>query len=156
MEHKFEVDAECPDCRGRGLYVGMGERDGAGIVCSRCKGAGHRLLTLTYRDFEGRKVPKDVTRVYACNPGIVTAPSVVPGGVPTQAWLDDEKAPSLPGREMRAHTCPAWWYQTADYAKKPDWKECNESLGGTFSRCPSFANKAACWERWDREHGVKP
>jgi hypothetical protein len=68
-----------------------------------------------------------------------------------EAWLDGKPFPSK--SEMRQFTCPCWWYQTADYKKKPAWDEC--LYVGMFSQCSHFANKQSCWERWDREFGLK-
>lgn len=56
---------------------------------------------------------------------------------------------SQQGEKMRKFTCPAWWYQSVDYEKKPDWEEC---IGmGSFSNCKHFKNKDFCWERFDKE-----
>jgi len=151
-EHTFKREVECEACEGTGLYVGMAERDGAAVVCHRCAGHGSRILTVTYRDFEGRRQRNGVRRVYRTNPGICIGEGngcqlTDFGGVPYQEWLDSERFPE--GTEDRAHTCPAWFYQSADYEKKPDWDECMDSLGGTFSTCPHFETKAKCWERFD-------
>jgi hypothetical protein len=50
---------------------------------------------------------------------------------------------------MRKYTCPAWWYQSADYKKKPNWKECLAC--GSFSSCKHFSIKQNCWDRFDKE-----
>ena len=55
----------------------------------------------------------------------------------------------LRGSEDRKSTCPAWWFQRADYGLKPRWDECKL---GSFTACPSFKDKGACWARWDREN----
>jgi len=54
-------------------------------------------------------------------------------------------------RKMRNYTCPAWWYQIADYKRKPDWDEC--LILGSFSSCAHFSKKEKCWEKWDKENG---
>jgi hypothetical protein len=51
---------------------------------------------------------------------------------------------------MRNYTCPAWWYQSADYTKKPEWEECIAC--GSFSECKNFSNKEKCWEKFDAEN----
>lgn len=153
-EHVLEFDCECEDCSATGLYQGMGERNGAAIVCYHCDGTGKVHRKLTYRDFEGRKRKDGIRRIYQTNPGIGIGEGngyVLEdfGGMPYEAWL--EGCSFGPGMEDRKHTCPAWFYQSADYKKKPDWHECLDSLGGTFSQCPHFCNKSACWQRWDKE-----
>ena len=70
------------------------------------------------------------------------------GGIPHADW---EKGSGFArGTEDRAHTCPAWWWQMVDYKRKPRWDECLAYRA--FSSCKHFANKAACWERHDREY----
>ena len=159
MEYKdgmntFEYDCMCESCNGSGLYIGMAEKDGAAIVCHSCKGEGHKHVVIRYRSPETRKRNMHAKRVYAANPGIgmgegngYTLEDF--GGMPYQDWLDGKPFPKE--SENRKHTCPVWWYQCADYKKKPDWETC--SLGVSFSRCKHFDNKAACWARWDKEIG---
>jgi len=152
--HTLEVDVECTSCGGTGLYVGLGERDGAAVVCSRCHGTGCARLVVTYTDFKSRKKRDDVRRVYRANPGIVIGEGNdltldMFGGMDYEQWEAGEKFPE--GSEDRLHTCPAWWYQSADYEKQPEWHECRAC--GLFSSCTHFDNKAECWERWDHEYG---
>lgn len=150
--HKLEFDTKCSACRATGLYVGMAERDGAAVICSRCKGTGCHRLVIKYEDFEGRKPRERVERVYRTNPGICIANGNGYtledfGGIPYEAWVAGEGFP--PGTENRRSTCPAWFYQCADDSKKPDWEECLPC--GAFSSCKQFPNKHRCWERWDKE-----
>ena len=141
---------QCAECKGTGLYVGFAERDGAGVVCQSCKGSGRRQMKVEYKEFTQRLQRTDVTHVYRTNPGIVVdAGKTVSGGVSIREWEADPTSCEQPGKEMRQHTCPAWWYQSADYSKKPDWKEC---MGvGAFADCRQFPDKASCWQRWDKE-----
>jgi hypothetical protein len=106
-----------------------------------------------YEPFVDRAEPSGVVRVYEVNPGIVIGTGNGHkledfGGMPVKQWK-----PGLrfePGRENRKFTCPAWWYQSANYKLKPEWDECNETLGGSFSNCKHFCNKAKCWARFDK------
>ena len=155
-EHRFEYDARCGACRGTGIYVGMAERAGAGVVCHKCKGTGAVHCIVEWDDAPPQPIVRDdILRVLRANPGIVIGEDEMQGlrladfgGLPYAAWLRGEPFP--PGSEMRRFTCPAWWYQLADYKRKPDWDECIPA--GSFSRCKHFPNKAACWARWDAEH----
>lgn len=151
VKKHLEIVMECGACSGTGLYVGMAERDGAAVVCHQCDGTGRYVFKQSYNEFEGRQKRKEIKRVYRTNPGIcVNGTGAVPGGVSYKDWVDDPKSVNKPGTEMREHVCPAWWYQGADYKKKPNWKEC---IGmGTFSSCKSFPNKGECWKRWDKEN----
>ena len=155
MTKVIELDEKCKECHGTGLYVGMGERDGFAVVCYNCKGTGCHHFRYEYEDFTNRIIRDGIARILQTNPGICVGLGENNqygysdfGGMPYKDWLDGK--PFTPGMEMRRFTCPAWWYQTADYKKKPTWCEC--MLGRSFCNCPSFNNKETCWERWDKEN----
>ena len=156
-ERVIEYKCRCEVCHGTGIYVGMAERDGSGIVCHSCKGSGYQEKTITYHDFDGRIRRGDVLRVFQSNPGIAVGKSKERGltlrafgGMPYKDWNSGKPFPL--GSEMREFTCPAWWYQGVDYEMKPDWDEC---LGcGAFSSCDNFSTKSECWKRWDSEHAT--
>jgi hypothetical protein len=161
MKKIIEHDEKCKACDGTGIYVGMAERDGAGVVCRKCEGTGCFHYKYEYEEFTGRKDRIGVEQVYQTNPGIVVGKGKGKfelsdfGGIPYRQWLDNEVFPA--GSEMREFTCPCWWYQSADYSKKPDWEECWSSLGSSFSQCKYFGEKEKCWVRWDEEIGsLKP
>lgn len=154
--HRIEVDAECTTCKGTGLYVGMGERCGAAVVCHQCKGTGCHKRVIEWDDFEQRKERDDVRRVLKTNPGICVGEDKEKGplledfgGMPYEDWLEGKPFP--PKSEMRQFCCPAWWYQSEAYGKKPKWDEC--IAVGTFASCKQFCNKEQCWKRWDEEFG---
>ena len=154
-EHSFTYTCECEACKGTGLYVGLAERTGAAVVCHDCSGTGARTVTLHWKDFTERKRRPNVIRVFEVNPGIVIGASVQSGlkdfgGMPYDDWLQGKPFP--PQSEDREHTCPAWWYQTADYTRKPDWKKCWAC--NTFSKCSHFGTKDACWRQCDCEFGT--
>lgn len=152
--HKIEYDCQCKACKGTGLYVGLAEHDGFAVVCHRCDGTGKRHEIIEYDDFDGKEKRKGVIKVLETNPGIVAGVNPEQGftlenfgGMPYEDWL---KGKPFPARsEMRQFTCPAWWYQSADYEKKPDWDWCRAC--GSFSGCKHFATKEKCWERFDKE-----
>ncbi len=157
--HKIEIKAECDKCGGTGLYSGMGESDEVAVVCHRCKGTGERLIVIEYKDFTGRKERPGTLRVIEWNPGIKVggiksgeSPPNEFGGMDYDTWKVGMSF--LPGMEMRKYTCPSWWYQGANYKKKPDWN-CCPGVGRKFSSCTYFDCKASCWTRWDEEHGRK-
>ena len=155
MKKLLEYKRECESCGGVGIYIGLAERDGAGVVCHSCKGTGCINIKEEYNTFEGRKKSHKVKRVYRVNPGIVIGDNAIVkledfGGIPYEDWLKNGEFPRV--SEDRKHTCPAWFYQSADIDKKPDWKECNCS--NTFSSCSHFKDKEKCWERWDKQFNV--
>ena len=152
MHHKLDWTQECKSCKGTGLYVGMAEKDGAAVVCHGCKGTGESKHTIEYDDFTGLKIKETVIRVYETNAGIgigagdgFTLKEF--GGMCYEDWLKGHKFP--PKSEMRKYTCPAWWYQSVDYDKKPDWCEC---FGSFFKDCRLFKDKDKCWDKWDEKY----
>jgi hypothetical protein len=151
---RIELDVKCPDCGGTGLYVGMGEKIGAAIVCYKCNGTGKYHFVYQYEKFIKREDKTGIKRVYKCNPGICIGENDKIrledfGGVDYTQWIKNGKFPEK--SEDRKYTCPAWWYQTSDYKKKPDWNECLPC--GSFSNCDHFIDKAQCWDRFDKEQG---
>jgi len=155
----IKLKVVCPACKGTGIYVGMAEKDGAGVICYKCEGTGCYEYEYKYKEFAGRKKIKGIKRVFAGNPGIGIGEGNGYklkdfGGMPFKEWEEGKPFPEK--SEMRKFTCPAWFYQTVDYKKKPDWKECWETLGSTFSHCPYFKHKEKCWERWDKEQKDTP
>ena len=157
MKKVIEFDEKCQACDGTGLYCGMGERDGAAVVCHNCKGTGRYKFRHEYEEFSARVDRPEIKRVYQTNPGITMGVGAGCqlkdfGGLSLKEWQDGK--PFGPGTENRNYTCPCWWYQSADYRLKPEWKECLP-LGGPFYDCPKFSNKAQCWKRWDEENAPK-
>ena len=148
---KVELEAVCKTCTGTGLYVGIAEQGGDAVVCHTCKGSGCNKIEIEYEPFHNRQDPSsEITRIYQTGVGVISHPDFTSGGVSVQEWQADSSSARRAGAEMRSHTCPAWWYQTADYSKKPNWDEC--AWGGSFSQCRYFPEKAGCWERFDREN----
>ena len=155
MKKTIEFDEMCKSCSGTGLYIGIAERDGAAVVCRKCKGTGCFHFKHEYEPFtERRESESTIRQVYETNPGICIGTGENGeyrlgdfGGMPYQDWLDG-KGFAI-GMENRRSTCPAWWYQSANYNLKPSWEECNF---GMFSGCKHFSNKHQCWQRWDLEN----
>lgn len=151
---KIDFYEKCKYCSGTGLYVGMGERDGAVVVCSRCGGTGKFHFVHEYEEFTHREEKEGVKRVYQANPGILIGEKEGVckledfGGMSYKEWKKGKQFEL--GMEDRKHTCPAWYYQSADYNKKPEWDEC--CWGVAFSKCAYFPNKEACWKRFDKEN----
>ena len=156
MKKKIEVNQKCQACDGTGLYKGLGEGDGIAVVCNHCRGKGSYKFVHTYEEAGPRTLQKNVLRVIQSNPGIKAGEGnncTIEdfGGVSYKEWLNTGEFPE--GTEMRKFVCPAWWYQSVDYEKKPRWDEC---IGiGVFSQCSQFSSKQACWKKWDAEHKTK-
>lgn len=65
-QEKIIVKAQCGDCGGSGIYVGVACHDGAGMVCRNCDGKG--FVEISYTPFDSRKKRDDVTRVFGYKP----------------------------------------------------------------------------------------
>lgn len=149
----IEFDQVCKSCKGTGLYIGMGERDGSAVVCHTCSGTGCHHFKHEYEEFTGRKQSENVKRVFEANPGICIGENKGKlslsdfGGMPFDDWSEGKPFPA--GSENRKYTCPAWWYQSTNYDPKPDWPEC--IVCGSFSSCYKFDKKHECWEKFDKQ-----
>lgn len=156
---RIEIEYECKDCDGTGLYVGMAEHDGAAVVCRICKGSGKAIHVFEYEEFSGKKTRGDeVKRVYETNPGIAIGENAKIkledfGGMTYSDWLSGVKFTRY--MEDRKFTCPKWWYQCVKNDLQPKWDKCDENIGRRFSDCPRFGDKSLCWARFDKENPVK-
>ena len=152
--HIIEFDRKCQFCDGTGLCVGRNERDGAAVVCYKCKGTGCEHVFIEYDDFQGRIKAEGIERVFLANRGIMIWKGNGKyklsdfGGMSIEEWESGKKF--APGMETRNYACPAWYYRIADPKKAPDWHEC--SISGNFKNCPKYKTKGECWERWDKEN----
>lgn len=72
----MEVIAECSACRGTGIYRGMAEPPGIGVVCLKCNGEG--FVKLEYKPFTGRRMKTDVHTICRSR-GSFIATGVGPG-----------------------------------------------------------------------------
>lgn len=157
--HRIEFNEKCKSCNGTGLYSGIAEDKNSAVVCYKCKGLGCFHFVHEYEDFEGLEVTNKIVHVYEVNPGIKVGNGNGYkysdfGGMSYSDWLAGKKF--KPGMENRKFTCPAWWYQSADYKQKPSWDDDERQCGwGSFSACKFFDRKDGCWQKWDREFGNK-
>jgi len=152
--HVIVYDQKCKACNGTGLYIGLAERDGAAIVCHVCGGTGKHHVKIEYEDFIARLPHRKAEHVFQCNPGICIGRGTLEeyklsdfGGMSYQDWLNGKAFER--GMENRLFTCPAWWYQSADYELKPKWDECCGCC--RFAGCKHFKKKDECWKRFDKE-----
>jgi hypothetical protein len=140
------IEIECSSCGGTGLYIGFAESEGAAVVCKMCDGTGKTLMS--YKPFVKRNPPSNkIWKVFQTNIGYGLNKNSQ-GGMPIEDWNANKPFPK--GSEDREHVCPAWYYQSADYKKKPSWVECQCNA---FVDCRHFSNKDGCWKRWDKEFG---
>jgi hypothetical protein len=155
MSKEITIEIECPSCSGTGIYMGMGEKEGASILCHTCKGTGKS--TYTYNPFTGRKIHDRASRVYlrgygyCISTGITQFKGVGPidmskEGVSYQEFLDG-KMPT----HIEKLACPMMTDQGACHDKKGFVNICEEKNGGWFSvlsSCKYQCKKGECWDRF--------
>ena len=158
-EKKIEMQIECPDCDGTGLYCGMGEGNGAAVVCRTCKGKGEKAFQYLYNEFTGRKSRTDVQRVYLSGMGykIGTGKINFKNGI-GEIDMDKEGvsyAEFLAGK-MPTHIkklgCPMSVDQGACHGIKGFVDKCEELNGGwigLITDCKHQPNKMECWKRFE-------
>lgn len=69
---KTHVQAECEACDATGIYRGMAESEGVGVICLVCKGTG--AVKIEYTPFTARKRRKDVRQVYRSAGNFIAGP----------------------------------------------------------------------------------
>ena len=143
-----KIKIQCPECKGTGIYVGMAEHDGYGVVCHKCYGKG--WIIFEYNEFTKRSRRQGITMVLKRNPGICVGKRIGFnfGGMPYKDWFNDKPFPK--GSEMRQFTCPYWW--TAQEFKL---EKCMQDAGAAYSSCAHFANKELCWQEYDKIKGIR-
>ena len=148
---KIEMEIECQDCEGTGIYVGMAEKEGAAVVCTKCKGSGKYLYKFKYNEFTGRKKRKDVNRVYLNGYGYVIIPHDIyfenigridmsKEGVSYQEFLNGK----IP-KHIEKLACPMQADQGACHDIKGFTDKCN---WGRLSNCEHQKTKEECWKRF--------
>lgn len=155
---EIKMKIECPYCEGTGVYVGMGERDGAAVVCIRCEGTGSYEYKYQYNEFAGRKKRKDVTRVFLSGYGYCVGVTevILDNGVRVDFSKEGITYEEFLGGKMPKHIkhlgCPMSADQSACHDIKGFTDVCNNLNGGWLSHIPSCRcdDKAKCWERFER------
>lgn len=141
---QVSVSAVCTACKGTGLYVGFGERDGAVTVTSPVPS--QREHTVTYEPFVSRADPPEgKTRVHVARGyGLSEQHPLCDGGMPIEAW---EPGVVVPADEKLY--CP-FLYTNQKWCAHPDpkWGGMPGGIGSWVSDCPLWSQKAECWERY--------
>jgi hypothetical protein len=141
---KNTVSIECKACNATGLYVGMAERNGSAVVCTRCKGTGKD--TIEFVPFVGRKPNPKVTRVHVTR-GYVLSP-LIPGigGLPIEEW---QPGAIIPADETLY--CPFLYTNQKYCARRDDKGNTPVGFGSNISSCRYWDHKATCWAKFHEE-----
>lgn len=160
MKKKIKMDIECQSCDGTGVYVGMGEREGASVICRICEGTGKENFVFEYNDFKGRKKRKGIKRVYLSGMGYCIAPKKIKfekqgeidltkEGVSYKEFLLGQKP-----KPIKSLGCPMMSDQSACHDIKGFVDECNKLNGKWINYIPDCKHqckKSECWERFEQK-----
>jgi hypothetical protein len=160
---QIKLKIKCQSCNGTGIYVGMGERDGAGVVCYTCKGTGCQNYKFEYEDFENRVKRDDIKRVFLTGYGycIGTKPITLSNGVfvdfskegvSYQEFLEDK----MP-KHIKQMGCPMRADQGACHEIKGFVDRCDKINSGYVNHIPSCkcSDKLYCWEIFENPKLLK-
>ena len=147
-----EWSQECHSCHGTGVYRGMGEGDGAAVVCITCKGTGKEEVRHRFQEFTGRKINPDVRRVYRTGAGIKLQAELVARGSLLRGVA---KGPGIRQRQRKGNP--------GIRMPRPVVSRPGQNLGNRtemdgmrqrpiLPEMPELRTKGKCWERWDQEH----
>jgi len=151
---------ECKSCSGTGVYQGMAEGHGCGVVCTTCKGSGAFEYTFTYNEFKGKRTKDGISRVYKSGYGYKIGLGKI-NFVGIGEIDMDKKGVSytefLSG-QMPAHIqelcCPMLADQGACHAIDGFVQQCKKLDGrgwiGHIPNCNYASKKSLCWDRFTR------
>jgi hypothetical protein len=154
---KIEMEIECQACKGSGVYTGMGEREGAAVVCHKCDGTGAYQYKFSYNEFTGRKQRDDVARVYKSGYGyVISTGNVKFGDVDIDMDKEGVSYQEFMNGHMPKHSesiaCPMLADQGLCHKIPGFVDECMELNGGwvgQISSCKNQCNKRDCWKRFN-------
>ena len=154
---KRQIEIECRQCKGTGLYKGTCEQHGAAVVCCSCKGTGH--VTMEYTPWGGElKARDDVQRVFESSHGFILSAKDEKNddgqivhfsqyGCTYREWLSGVKP-----RPVEELICPCRYNQS----KATNMFGCTHKLqqGFKISSCSEYEHKAECWEKFNAQQAA--
>ena len=156
---KIKLKIECKSCGGTGVYQGIGEMDGAGVVCYSCNGTGCQNYVFDYEKFTKRKTTRKVKRVFLSGYGYCVG--IKPITLDSGIYVDFSKEgvsykDFLNGKQpqhIKTMVCPLLADQGACHSIKGFHDKCVELNGGcigVITSCKYSMNKNECWERFKK------
>jgi hypothetical protein len=154
----FRVETECDSCDGTGIYRGMAEGDGVGVVCRKCNGTGKHIFKHHYTEFTGKKRRKDVERVYLPSRfklglGVIDFKDIGEIDMDKQGVSYDEFCKGERPTYIKEIECPMMADQGACHKVEGFVDECNNlglRFGMIISGCKNHCNRKSCWERFEK------
>ncbi len=151
-------NVECPACGGTGIYSGIAEGEGVGVVCYKCYGTGMFEYEYKYTPFTGRKHKSGIKRVYKSGSRFKLGLGKIDFDGAGVIDMDKEgisydeflihKLPEY----IKRLDCPMSANQGACHKVSGFVNCCNELNGGwinLISSCKMQPKKADCWKRFD-------
>lgn len=157
---EINLEIECQSCDGTGVYVGMGERDGAAVVCYICEGTGCQKYHFTYVPFTKRKINEKAERVFIKGYGycVGTKPITLSNGTFVDFSKEGVSYKEFLSGKMPKHIkhmgCPMMADRGACQNKKGFVAKCNKKNDGYLNHIPSckYKDKVKCWERFENQN----
>lgn len=160
---EIKLKIQCKSCEGTGIYTGMGEKDGAGVICHTCDGSGCQDYSFKYKDFKGRVKCENIKRVYLRGYGYCITPKLLTfdsgitidmtkEGVSYSEFLEGK----LP-KHIKNLVCPMSADQGACHNIKGFTDRCNLLNGSWLSYIPSCKckDKLRCWKVFENPKLIK-
>jgi hypothetical protein len=160
MNSEIKMNVNCPHCGGTGIYSGMSESDGVGVVCHYCKGTGCFEYKYKYTLFNGIKKRSNIKRVY--RPGSMYTLGLGKINIEGVGEIDMDKegvsySEFLEGKEpkyIETLQCPMSYCQHECHEIEGFVEECNNLNGSYinyFPDCKHQSKKSECWERFNKK-----
>jgi hypothetical protein len=155
--NKIELEIECQSCGGTGVYSGMGEGKGAGVVCYVCEGTGAYDYVFEYSDFHGKNRKDGIDRVYKRNMGYMLSTGAINFKGVGEIDMDKEGVSydDFFDGKMPEHIKQLGCPMRADQGECHDIEgfvdECNNmglEFGGIITDCKNYPKKHECWTRF--------
>jgi hypothetical protein len=159
---ELKMNIECQSCKGTGIYHGIGEGDGVGVICYTCYGTGCEEFCLEYMPFTKRKKRTDIKRVHKngtqwklglgkikfnISNNEICEIDMNKEGVSYKEFLTG-KTP----KEIKQLQCPMLADQGACSNKEGFKDKCYElglSVCGMITQCKNYENRLECWKRFE-------
>ena len=157
---KIELKIECPSCNGTGLYKGMGEGEGAAVICYKCNGTGCYSYSYSYNDFTDKKPIIGIGRVYLSGYGYrlglgkinfsngIGEIDMDKEGISYQEFFIEDKRPA----HIKRLACPMLADQSACHKIPGFIDRCNDLNGSWINfitGCKHYPLKHQCWKRFE-------
>lgn len=148
------IKIECTNCGATGIYKGMGERDGAGVICSNCEGKGYVIFR--FNRFKQKKNREDISRVYKSGHGYCISDQDVikedgslirfsKFGCTYEDWKNGKQP-----LEIEDLVCP-YLANNRGMGNEP-LQRCRELCRfGFINECKFFNQKHICWDEFKEQ-----